>query len=195
MGWLFHNQKLRHETPVQYITREFSHESETAKATVLAAAPVRGTIYAAVRNEDKTTGKTYVFCAVILFKNSERSGFGYKDMDESCGPCEVDCPDRILRLLSPVDELPNPGYAVEWRARVAEKKVQDRRMRQSVGKLAPGDIIRLPHAVSFRASGVTADRFRFLDHYKRTSIFEPIEYPGLRCRLRRDTLAAATIER
>lgn len=195
MGWLFHNQKLRHETPVQYITREFSHESETAKATVLAAAPVRGTIYAAVRNEDKTTGKTYVFCAVILFKNSERSGFGYKDMDESCGPCEVDCPDRILRLLSPVDEIPNPGYAAEWRARVAEKKVQDRRMRQSVGKLAPGDIIRLPHAVSFRASGVTADRFRFLDHYKRTSIFEPIEYPGLRCRLRRDTLAAATIER
>lgn len=156
---------------------------------------MRGTIYAAVRNEDKTTGKTYVFCAVILFKNSERSGFGYKDMDESCGPCEIDCPDRILRLLSPVDELPNPGYAVEWRGRVAEKKVQDRRMRQSVGKLAPGDIIRLPHAVSFRASGVTADRFRFLDHYKRTSIFEPIEYPGLRCRLRRDTLAAATIER
>lgn len=195
MGWLFHNQKLRHETPVQYITRELSHESEAAKATVLAAATVRGTIYAAVRNEDKTTGKTYVFCAVILFKNSERSGFGYKDMDESCGPCEVDCPDRILRLLSPVDELPNPGYAVEWRARVAEKKVQDRRMRQSVGKLVPGDIIRLPHAVSFRASGVTADRFRFLGHYKRTSIFEPIEYPGLRCRLRRDTLAAATIER
>ena len=108
MGWLFHNEKLRHETPVQYITREFSHESETAKATVLAAAAVRGTIYAAVRNEDKTTGKTYVFCAVILFKNSERSGFGYKDMDESCGPCEVDCPDRIMRLLSPVERNSRP---------------------------------------------------------------------------------------
>jgi len=124
MGWLFHNEKLRHEAPVQYITREFSHESETAKATVLAAAAVRGTIYAAIRTENKTTGKTYVFCAVILFKNSERSGFGYKNMDESCGPCEVDCPDRILRLLSPVEEIPGPGYAADWRARVATRKAE-----------------------------------------------------------------------
>ncbi len=123
MGWLFHNEKLRHETPVQYITREFSHESETTRATVLTAAAVRGTIYAAIRNENKTTGRAYVFCAVILFKNSERSGFGYKDMDESCGPCEVDCPDRIMRLLSPVAQKSRPRL----RRRVARacRRAQD----------------------------------------------------------------------
>jgi len=39
--------------------------------------------------------------------------FCYKDMDESMGPCECDCPERILNLLTaePV------GYAKEWRER------------------------------------------------------------------------------
>ena len=82
MGWLFHNEKLRHQTPVAYITKHFSFDGETAKATRLAAAAVRGTIYAAIRNEDKTTGKAYVFCGVFLFKNNNRDGFGYKDMCE-----------------------------------------------------------------------------------------------------------------
>jgi hypothetical protein len=124
MGWLFQNDKLRHQTPAEYITRAFTHDNETTAATVITAAAVGGTIYVAIRNHDKTTGKSYVFCGVILFKNNERDGFGYKDMDESMGPCEVDCPDRIMRLLSPIEEIPNPGYAAEWRKSVAAAKAK-----------------------------------------------------------------------
>jgi hypothetical protein len=124
MGWLFQNDKLRHQTPVEYITREFTYESATTSATVISAAAVGGTIYAAVRNHDKTTGKSYVFCAVVLFKNNERDGFGHKDMTEAMGPCEVACPDRIMRLLSPITDIPNPGYTADWRASVAATKAR-----------------------------------------------------------------------
>src|SRR5271157_5610636 len=122
MGWLFHNDKLRHQTPAQYIIEHFSHESETARTTVLAAAAVRSTIYAAIRNEDKTSGRSYVFCAVIPFRNSEKSGFGYKEQDESQGPVQCLCPDRIMQLLSPVEDIPRPGYTAKWRAQVAAIK-------------------------------------------------------------------------
>lgn len=40
-------------------------------------------------------------------------GWGYKDMDESMGPCDLSCPIKFL------DMVPDPGgFATEWRARV-----------------------------------------------------------------------------
>ena len=109
MGWLYQHHMLEHQTPAQYVEQHFTYETDGCKQTVLAAATVGGTVYAAVRHEIKGTGQSYVFCAVILFKNNRKDGFGYKDMDESAGPCEVDCPDRIMRLLSPIEKIPSPG--------------------------------------------------------------------------------------
>ncbi|WP_292531527.1 hypothetical protein [Methylocystis sp.] len=194
MGWLFHNDMLTHQTPAEYIAQHFSHENDTCKATVIATATVRGTIYAAIRNEIKNTNKTYVFCGVFLFKNNKKDGFGYKDMDEGMGPCEVDCPDRIMRLLSPVDDMPSPGYAAEWRTRVAAAKQQRANARRNAKTFAPGDTIRLPEPVQFGKSGVSADRFTFHEYRKRTPIFSPVSHPYFLCRLRQSTLAAATLE-
>jgi len=49
-------------------------------------------------------------------------GWGYKDMDETCGPCQMDCPITYL------DKASEPtGYAIEWRRNVralhAKRKV------------------------------------------------------------------------
>ena len=195
MGWLFQNAKLRHETPVAYITREFTHESETASATVLAAAAVRGTIYAAIRNHDKQTGTSYVFCAVILFKNNERDGFGYKDMCESMGPCEVACPDRIMRLLSPIADIPNPGYSADWRARVAAAKAATAATRASLARLAIGHTVKLAHPAYFRSQGIETDRFTVIRFRKRTPIFVAVDYPDLICRLRKSSLTGAVVTR
>lgn len=52
--------------------------------------------------------------ALVFLLEFNRNGeydFCYKDMDESMGPVECSCPERILKLLTaePV------GYAKEWR--------------------------------------------------------------------------------
>lgn len=195
MGWLFQNDKLRHQTPVDYITRAFTHHNGTWQATVISAAAVGSTIYAAIRNHDTSTGKSYVFCAVILFKNNERDGFAYKDMDDSMGPCEVDCPDRIMRLLSPIEDLPNPGYAATWRRSVAEAKAKKAETRSKIGKLAVGDRVKLMHPAHFGSSGIENDAFTVIRFDKRTPIFVADQHPHLICRLRRETLSGAVISR
>ena len=195
MGWWFHNTPLRHETPADYFTRELTHENEATKATVLATATVRGTVYAAIRNLNKQTGKSYVFCAVVPFKNSKRDGFGYKSMDEGMGPCEADCPERIMRLLSPVEDLPNPGYAADWRARVAAAKAARARTRNALRGLKAGDRIKLASPAYFSKSKISTGLFTLLRFDKRTPIFAAIEHPWLVCRLPKTILADATMTR
>ena len=70
--------------------------------TTLAAARVCNTVYIAVQSTEKKSSSTFVFAAVILISNTKKHGFGYKDMDETIGPCQSDCPERIIRLLTPI---------------------------------------------------------------------------------------------
>lgn len=70
--------------------------------------------YAAVETVNKETGNRRVWAAVIKVTHTRGDyGFCYKDMDESMGPCEANCPAKILDLLTPTDS----EYANEWRAR------------------------------------------------------------------------------
>jgi hypothetical protein len=195
MGWLCHNDKLRHETPVQYVTREFSRDGRRHSTKVLDAAAVRGVIYAAIRNTDTESSRSHVFCGVFLFRNNAREGFGYKAMDEAMGPCEVDCPDRIMRLLSPVEDIPSPGYTADWRARVAAAKASRASAKAWLGKLSPGDTVCLPAAAHFAKAGFSADRFIVISIRKRTPIFVPAAHPWFRCRLHPTALATASVER
>lgn len=49
----------------------------------------------------------------LMHGGGREMGWGYKDLDESCGPCEVNCPISYLSKASePV------GYAAEWREKV-----------------------------------------------------------------------------
>ena len=161
---------------------------------MLDAAVVDGTRYAAVRNVNYLDpGCDYVYSAVILFRNNDRDGFGYKDMCESMGPHEADCPDRIMRLLSPVEQIPNPSFTAAWRQRVADNKQKRRATKQMAARLKPGVVIRLEHEATFGTSGVTATEFKLHAFRKRTPIFEPVTHPGFLCRLHQRTLGTATI--
>lgn len=80
-------------------------------------------------------GTREVFAVVILmqFCRSEYFGFGYKDMDETMGPCEAECPQRILDLLT--DHLASDS-ASDWRRRCREYhegRVRVRSLRKGVG--------------------------------------------------------------
>ena len=190
MGWLYRHDPI--DDPVAYLTGQFNHEDEHRLNRVRGAARVANTVYMAVECTDKATGKSFVLAAVILISNTRKHGFGYKDMTETMGPCECACPDRIMRLLSPVTDIPNPSYAADWRARVAAHKKAAAELRTKRASFRPGSVVTLERAVSFR-DGTAASVFRLRCVQRKTPIFEPVARPGFLCRLRAADLAAATI--
>jgi hypothetical protein len=192
MGWLYRHDPI--DDPVAYLTDRFSHEDEHRTNRVLDAARVANTVYMAVDCTDKATGKSFVLAAVVLISNTRKHGFGYKDMSETMGPYECACPDRIMRLLSPVTDIPNPSYAADWRARVAAHKIAAAELRTKRASLRPGSIVTLERAVSFR-DGTAASVFRMRFVRRKTPIFEPVDRPGFWCRLPAASLVSATITR
>jgi hypothetical protein len=110
MGWLY---QRRPANVKQFIKdtyeKKFSDGSRT-KFTVLDIAMKNfGKVaYIAIRNEE-----TKEVSAVVWLLDYTRGQMGYKDIDENMGPCECDCPERILKLLTPTDY----EYARNWRQR------------------------------------------------------------------------------
>jgi hypothetical protein len=190
MGWLYRDEPI--DNPLAYLMARYDYDCDTHTLKTLDGARVGNTVYLAVRSTDKKTGGTFVFAAVILISNTKKSGFGYKDMTESMGPYECACPDRIMRLLSPITDIPNPSYTAEWRARVEARKNAKRQQRERRQSLRVGSIVTLPTAASFRG-GYTANRFRVAYFWGRTPVFEAGDPPTFRCRLTAAMLAAATI--
>lgn len=72
--------------------------------------------YAAVEKVNTVTGERIVWAAIFrirMYRESSHDGnFAWKDQDETCGCLEVNCPARILKLLTPTDN----EHANEWRA-------------------------------------------------------------------------------
>lgn len=120
---------------------------------VLKSAMVGSTYYAAVQGLRRYVGKdengTYIYEPIpenkritfgVVFKTStdmkDYYNFSYKDMDETCGPYERDCPKGILDLLSPTDN----EFANEWRkacyANIVKKK-------NSASNLPVGSVIKV----------------------------------------------------
>lgn len=61
-------------------------------------------------------GTETVYIALDLLSYSKEHGAGYKDMDESVGPCYYDCPLKFLKKASP----PEGEYAIGWREKVVQ---------------------------------------------------------------------------
>jgi hypothetical protein len=190
MGWLFQRDPV--DDPVAYLMAKYNYDCGTHTLQALDGARSGRAVYLAVRSTIQETGHSYVFAAVILISNTKKDGFGYKDQDESMGPNECACPPRIMRLLSPVADLPHAGYAPEWRARVAAWHDEQRACRQCRRSLRVGSIVTLPDEVRF-SGGITARSFRVARFRRHTPIFEPLDRPGFYCRLHSATLAAAAV--
>lgn len=76
--------------------------------------------------------------AAAFFIDKLRLGItdlGYKDMDESSGPLQYDCPVSILKLLSPTDN----ENTMEWRKKCYERsKKKNQAIENFYGFLLPG---------------------------------------------------------
>lgn len=190
MGWLYQRDPV--DNPVSHLISKYTYEDDLRAQQPLDAARVGNTVYLAIRSTDKATGRNFVFAGVILMSNTKKSGFGYKEMSESMGPCECACPDRIMRLLSPISDIPHPSYSADWRARVAARKTAQRQQRERRKLLRVGSVVTLSAPIRFRG-GDTASSF-YVAHFRRkTPIFLSLDGPEFYCRLRAAHLVTATI--
>lgn len=75
--------------------------------------------------------------ALIILLGYRGGEAWYKDMDESMGPNECDCPMSVLEKLSPAEG----EYAEEWRARCVKRALARRareRARRRLSRVEPG---------------------------------------------------------
>ena len=127
MGWLYMKSLKGHSGPRQYLDAQFTYERPDVTSKVLRSALIGMRVYdAAVEQIRVATAQRDVWAAICLVRYNPRDPegyiFGYKDMEESMGPYECDCPEPILDLLTPTDR----EYAVRWRARCRENAASHR---------------------------------------------------------------------
>jgi len=117
MGWLYMRDCGEYGNARSYLDNQFTFARDGTQVTCLASALVGGKAYYAAVEQIDPGGRRTVTGIVCLVAFNPRAAdgmtFGYKDMDESMGPCEADCPDDILDLLTPTDR----EHALNWRAR------------------------------------------------------------------------------
>lgn len=125
MGWTFVN-KDSSVSMTDFFISEFNYSNEKSSGRVIACSEVVNAY-----------GDTVVYIAYETIKNEERQviaivclteerddfyNFGYKDITEDMGPCETDCPEYILDLLTEI----NAQYALKWRANCRENLYKNR---------------------------------------------------------------------
>lgn len=173
MGWLYMPRSAMgsHASTKAYLDDQFTYHRPHTDGTshglrVLASAcPGNRVYYAAAQHmTNDVPGDVVAIVCLVRWNPRDKEGlvFGYKDMDETMGPCEAECPARILDLLSPTDNV----HALDWRERCRANLMRRGR------KLCDGDRIRLPEPVRF-TDGHVGQEFIVRKRGRRTVLADP----------------------
>lgn len=119
MGWTY--AYARPANPKAELDGLLTWSDARGARLVLDSAIVRLRVYYAAVEHIAPEGGRQVWAAVFLvdFRRGPHGlAFGYKDMTEHMGPVESECPERILRRLTPLTHAEDPqGWARAWRER------------------------------------------------------------------------------
>lgn len=126
MGWLITTGASRADVIRDRVTDE---ETDTQRRQCLASA-VRGNVLWTVWEiTRKDNGETVRYIGCDLLGTDGEKNWGYKDMEESMGPYQVNCP---LKFLSLVPQVTNEGWREQVRrhhARVNQKIALGQKLR------------------------------------------------------------------
>ena len=115
MGWTY-TYKERGISVKDFFAHEFDYQKSDEEGgkygKVVDCSASLSEAYLAYEIGDHN-GKQRVIAIVCLMHHAPKSAYnlGYKDMDESMGPYNYNCPKRILDLLTPTEY----EQAREWR--------------------------------------------------------------------------------
>lgn len=89
----------------------------------------------ALANESAEPVATFRFIVLFKLDGGRNKDWGYKAIEESCGPCEVSCPLKFLDMVPPVEgDVTQSGpaqWSRDWREKVrAYWKVRAERAKQ-----------------------------------------------------------------
>ncbi len=166
MGWLYKSSLDGFAGPRQYLDAQFTYVRPNHASKVLRSALVGMQVYyAAVEHTGPAIGERRMWALICLVRYNprDREGyiFGYKDMTETMGPCEAECPEAILDLLTATENT----FALEWRARCRDR-LEERRIQSKKPTPRPGQIIEFDKPLSFK-NGKTLDRFEVVANPRR----------------------------
>ncbi len=167
MGWLSMplSSMYPHSTPKAYLDHQFTYEHvygptgervDTLKTAptlpdghqrrglrVLASSCLHNKVYyaAVVPITDGIAGTAFAVVCLVRWTPRAKDSyvFAFKDMDETVGPYEDDCPERILALLGETDD----PAALNWRRRCI------RNLARAARKLEDGMRIRFASPIKF----------------------------------------------
>ena len=117
MGWTsyyaerYKNGKIDRRAECDHIFRTELNAAKTHMLTLLKSAMVGSTYYAAIEIKSISDESDREVFAVVCLTSTKDGEFYYKDMTETCCPCEQKCPKSILKLLTPTEN----EYANKWR--------------------------------------------------------------------------------
>lgn len=108
----------------------------------------RNTLYAAMLN----TETNEIFCAVFLLRWSrDVYNFSYKSMTEFSGPVESECPERILKVLTPLNDENDPNnWGREWRERCWENIENRKKIKTGKYIIKAKDPVKFTNGTSFQ---------------------------------------------
>jgi hypothetical protein len=174
MGWLYMTRggMNGHPSAKAYLDDQFTYERPTEAGgsrglKVIASSCLQNRVWYAAAQimTDGVGGDVVALICLVRWNPRDKEGmiFGYKDMDETMGPHEAECPARILDLLTPTDR----EYALAWRAKCRANLARRGR------KLENGDRIRLPEPMKF-TDGHEGSEFIVLKTGRRIVLFDPV---------------------
>lgn len=141
------------ETPINietFFEKMCNDENAISKRRILTASQVGFTeAYAAYEIIDKQKNTKEVIALVFLIQYHKNGHFSYKDMSEFSGPYQYNCPEKILKLLTPIDEKrygETAKYALNWR-KICWDKINKRKSLK--GKLKVGQVIKFKEPIHF----------------------------------------------
>ena len=142
MGWTYmHKEK---GLPIKdFFAKQFDYKNEDGgSGKIIACSSKLGTTYLAYKVVGPMgDGETIGIVCLTAYDHKDYYNFGYKDMSENMGPNQYDCPEKILKLLTPTTHK----YALEWRKNCQETIDK----KKSKPKLKVGDILELEKPMSF----------------------------------------------